>query len=138
MIGLAAALVNRLSTSDVLQRKLAVYERVPAIFTATRIPENCGYPYVWTPGEYSSVDDAVKNARLSEIHRDVSVYTLDEGSDALVEELAWAIRNVLHKAPLRLGADENVVLNAAPPIVAPTGDGVLGRLVQLRFVISEG
>jgi hypothetical protein len=63
---------------------------------------------------------------------------LDEGTEETLDKLGWAIRNALHKRPLALGPDKNVVLDAAPPIVAPTGDGVLGRLVQLRLLISEG
>ena len=135
---LSAAIVERLAGMDLLQRKLARYADQLAIFTAKSVPEKTGYPYVWSPAQYSAEDGDAKNSAILTLHRDVGVYALDEGSDALVEELAWCIRRALHKQPLRLDVDQNVVLNAAPPIVAPTGDGVLGRLVQLRLVISEG
>lgn len=137
-VELASALVNRLSGSDVLLRGLAKYEGAPAIFTAASIPEDADYPYVWAPSEHGSADDDVKNGNVLTLHRDVMVVDLDRGTEKLLDELAEAIRRMLHKAPLALGVDKNVVLNAAPPIVAPTSDGVIGRLVQLRLVISEG
>ena len=140
MIPIAAAIVERLSGMDYLQRTLAKYgdSKGLAIFTASSIPEDATYPYVWSPAEYQAIDYDAKNAALATLFRDVSVYAIDAGSDQVVEELAWCIRRALHKQPLRLDVDQNVVLNAAPPIVAPTADGILGRLVQLRLVISEG
>jgi hypothetical protein len=137
-IELSAAIVNRLCGQDYLLRTLSTYRNAPAIFTAASIPEDTAYPYVWSPSEYSSQDDDAKNAAVFTLHRDVNVYVRDEGTESVLDELAAAIRRALHKAPLRLGVDKNVVLNAAPPIVAPTADGVIGRLVQLRLLISEG
>lgn len=135
---LSSAIVERLAGMDLLQRSLSTYQGRPAIFTARSIPEGAQYPYVWSPDVHAAVDDDVKNARLWTAFRDVWVCCQDDGSDALVDQLAWCVRSALHKVPLRLEVDENVVLNAAPPIVAPTSDGVLGRIVQLRLLISEG
>jgi hypothetical protein len=137
-VDLTACLIERLGTSEMLRRELGEYQKGPAIFSGSLIPEDAPYPYVWLSPVVSSQDDDTKNANVYTLFCDVGAYVQDEGTEKLVDQLGWELRRLLHKKPLRLGVEENVVLNAAPPIVAPTGDGVLGRLVQLRVLISGG
>ena len=130
------AIFDRLAGLEALVDELAEYSDLPAIFTGARVPGDAPYPYVHVQ-PVAGVNDDTKTSRRPELFFDVGVYADDPETSVTVERLAWAIHEEFHRRPLALGAFQNVVAEASPPIVAPTSDEITGRIISLRLVLSS-
>jgi hypothetical protein len=123
---------------------LATYQGVPAVFTRRPVPEDAAYPLAIVGPEVSVTDQDLLNERVPVVVRDVVVYgqkgAPGEDQYRVVEELAWAVRELFHRQKRSLTvADHHVVdVVTAGPIAAPTEDeNLVGRLVSLTVRLQR-
>jgi len=108
----------------------------PAVFTSRTVPEDAELPYILTTGNVTQVPFESKQLRGWEVTRDIGCYAKDLGSDALVEQIAERVRALFHRQSLAIGAGA-IIAFCVGPFVAPTGDGVTGRIVQVTWKYFE-
>jgi hypothetical protein len=129
------AFFDAMAASSALTSQLSVFGGAPAIFTAKTIPPDAKRPYVWSYAEASQApfDDKTQEGR--ELVRDIWAVADDDGSEALVAEIAEEVRAVFHRLPLDFGPGRTGMLtDASGPRLASTSDGVTARIVTVRAI----
>lgn len=108
----------------------------PAVFTA-EVPEDAPDTFIHlSRGNVSDLPFDTKTWIGREIVRDVYCYGPDTGSDVAIDNLAEAVRAVLHRASFSLGSG-TIICEAGGPIIAPTGENVVGRVVSVRITYQH-
>lgn len=136
MLNLTAAVEARLKADIPLAALLAQYQGDPAIFTSWPVPADAERPYVVTAGHVADVDNDADGISLRTIVRDVACYGDNRGSAKEIEEIAEAVRSALHGQIFTIDGGHLLVCRCAGPIVAPTDDRVIGRIVTASFLVN--
>jgi len=127
---------DEMAAETSITSKLSTYSSKPAIFTGQYVPENASLPYIHTRGVVSDTPFDTKDMTGREIIRDIGCYAEDTGSDKAIEELAEAVRSFFHRRSFSIGTGMVLCL-ADGPRIAPTGEGVTGRIVSVRLIYHE-
>jgi hypothetical protein len=115
---------------------ISTYGSAPAVFTSSHVPEDVSGTYIWTPPNLSDIAYDTKTTTGRDIHRQVGCYATDTGSDLAIENLAEAVRTVFHRQTVNVG-QVNYHCTASGPTEAPTGEGIVGRIVTIRLIYQE-
>jgi len=134
---------DKLAGDSVLTGLLATYGSdsppAPAIFTSFPVPPDAVRPFIFTEGEVAAggFDELAGDLGLDVI-RDVAAYANNTGSALAIEAIAQRIRTVLHRQPLTIPNGSHVMtICVSGPVVAPTDDTLVGRLLSFRIVAME-
>ncbi|ADU50169.1 hypothetical protein Tmar_0044 [Thermaerobacter marianensis DSM 12885] len=139
MAALTQALYDRLAGDTELRTMLGTYKGQPAIFTAPP-PGDAGeaaYPMIVTLGAVSDTPDDTKTSRGREVQRDITCYTLADGSMSQVEAIAERVRQLLHRQPLAVDGYHVWLAEVNGPILAETDDTVYGLTLTVRLRMEE-
>ncbi|HEY8414807.1 MAG TPA: DUF3168 domain-containing protein [Thermaerobacter sp.] len=136
MAALTQALYGRLAGDPELRSMLGTYEGQPAIFTAPP-PGDAPYPMIVSLGAVSDTPDDTKTSRGREVQRDITCYTLADGSMAQVETLAERVRQLLHRQPLAVDGYHVWLAEVSGPILAETDNTVYGLTLTVRLRMEE-
>ena len=126
------AIYNRLVSDLSLISRLASYKGQPAVFTIDPVPANAVLPYVVVSGPTSDVPFDTKTTEGREMLVDVRCYTDDNGSKALVEDIAERVRELFHRQKINVTGYDNLITVCNGPIFM-TEDGAYGMIVTIRF-----
>ena len=135
-MSVSSAFYNMLALDSDISSLVATYGGSPAVFTSSRVPEDATLAYIWSPPSISDVPFDSKTTTGREIHRQIGCYAEDTGSDLAIEELAEVVRSVFHRQTVNVG-QVNYHCTASGPIVAPTGEGIVGRIITIRLIYQE-
>lgn len=130
------AIFNRLIADTSLTSKVAVYKGHPAVFTIDPVPANAVLPYVVVSGPTSDVPFDTKTTEGREMLVDVRCYTDDNGSKALVEEIAERVRELFHRQKIEVTGYDNLITICNGPIFM-SEDGAYGMIVTIRFKLER-
>lgn len=136
MLNLSLALHARLADDASIRSMVAEYRGAPAIFTSVTVPSDASRPYIIISGSASDIDDGADDVELRSIERDIGCYADNTGSIAFIDELAEAVRASLHGSSFTIGDKRVLVCRCSGPLVAPTDDSVVGRIVTAAFLIN--
>jgi hypothetical protein len=125
-----AFVVRLLDTPDVASR-LSTILSVPAIFTRRPIPEMARPPYVIVGGPVTDEPWDTKTTVGREILTDIFVYAEETGDESLVEEIAEAAREAIHRKPVAAVGYGVLVQRVSGPLEAPAS-GLYGRVISVR------
>ena len=136
MSAITQAFFDVLNGDSYLESRLSRFGTRPAIFTVDPPPGSPDFPFIISAGEASTVPEDTKTSYGREILRDISCFD-DSKSAALVEDIAERVRALFHDQTITV-AGYTTVLSEVPsgPIVLD-GEGVRGRLVQVRLLLEE-
>jgi len=135
-MSVSSAFYNMLALDSDVAALVSTYGSAPAVFTSSWVPEDATGTYIWTPPTISDIAYDTKTTRGREIHRQVGCYAEDTGSDLAIETLAEAVRTVFHRQTVNVG-QVNYHCTASGPTQAPTGEGIVGRIVTIRLIYQE-
>lgn len=116
---------------------LASYGGAPAIFTQPQAPDDATLGYVTVSAPVASEPEDTKDRDGIDVDLDVGVYFTNAGSDAAVNEAARRVKRLLHRRRLAVSGYTVIVAVARAPVVAPTDDTVVGRLVRARYMLRS-
>jgi len=133
---LTQAFADRLN-DPTLNAMLAIYRGDPAVFTNDHVPTDATLPFLVTAGEIGAAPFDTKTSTGRDVLRDIGCYAEDDGSPAVVEAIAERVRVLFHRHRLTVSGGHTIIAAADPPIKAPTEDGIVGRIVQVRLVVMD-
>jgi len=134
---LTQAIYARLVGDAELVSMLAEYEGLPAVFTDENVPENATLPFAWTSGEVAAVPDDTKLQEGRQIMRDIGFYARRTGSAEEVEAIAERGRALFHRHAIAISDSRTIVAWCSGPVVAPTDNNVIGRIVTVHLRIEK-
>lgn len=148
---LTQAIYDALSGDATLVALLATYGSdsppAPAIFTSWPVPANATRPYIVSAGEtgVSNFDELAPTGGESppthlglDALRDVHCYADNDGSASTIEAIARRIRKVLHRTALTVPNGSHIMTQCVSgPVLAPTDDSLVGRMLTFRIVAME-
>lgn len=127
---------EELAADSVLSARLSEYAGGPAVFSGDRIPEDASLPYIWIRVPSDAPWDT-KDIPGRDVLVDLGCYGKDTGSSEETDALAAAARDVFRRRdPFPIGTGSVLCLWAGT-LPAPTGQGVVGRIVTIRLVWQE-
>jgi len=142
-MNITQAIYDKLAGDSILTGLLATYGSdsppAPAIFTMFPVPPDAARPYIFTEGEdaVGNFDELAGDLGLDVI-RSVAAYADNTGSALPIEAIARRIRTVLHRQSLVIPNGSHVqTICVSGPVVAPTDDTLVGRLLSFRIVAME-
>lgn len=128
----ASAIYAALSADSDVASMLAEYGGAPAVFTTRLVPENATRPYLHVQ-EVSQTPFDTKDAHGQDELWQIGAYADETGSEVEIRALADAVDAALHRATLDIG-DGTILCLVTGKLLAPTGENVVGRIIQLRLV----
>jgi hypothetical protein len=142
------ALFDRLEASAVLASGLASYRGELALFAADTVPADAPRPYATIYGPIGASNFDTKTGARSEepaagtghiLAFDLNFFADAEGDPRLVEQLATAAGEAIHRQHAALAASGWTVLvaSAQAPVIAPTDDSIYGRRVPISLIVRK-
>jgi hypothetical protein len=138
-MSISAAFYNRLVNDAELKTLLGSYNGVPAVFTASPVPDNASLPYVITAGQVSDsteIPTNTKNRTATQFMRDIRIYAEQTGSMAPIEKIGERVWNIFHKQPLTINGWNVLEVKATRPVIYPQ-DGVYGLYVTVTVTMQQ-
>jgi hypothetical protein len=136
MLNVTRSIVDRLKSDATVSYLVATYRGEPAIFSAWPVPADAARPYIVTDGNVTDDDDDADSVSLRTITRDIACYADNKGSARDVEDIAEAVRSALHGVSFAVDGGRLLVCRCTGPVVAPTDNRVLGRVVTVSLLIN--
>lgn len=136
----AQAIYTRLSGDATLVAMLGTrgIPARPAIFTFWPAPADAvAALYVVAAGNVSNQPQDTKTTLGRTVVRDVFVYGPNVGNVTAIEAAAERIRGLLHRYCLTVTGYRVYIAVADGPIVAPTGDDMVGRVVTVTWTCEH-
>lgn len=138
-LDIAPPLRTAIMAATAISSKLALYAGEPGIFTRRPLPGDAIYPLILINPAAAIGDQDYLNNQLPIVFRDVAVYGNQPDDYRLIEEIAYAIRDLFHRNKWAITPDGYDVIQivAKGPIPGATDDQttvgrVVGLTVQLR------
>lgn len=138
-MSISAAFYQRLVNDAELGTLLAKYNGMPAVFTASPIPDNASLPYVITAGQVSDSTEIpanTKNRTATQFMRDIRIYADQTGSMAKIEQIGERVWEIFHKQPLSINGWNVLEVKASRPVIYPQ-DGVYGLYVTVMVTMQQ-
>jgi hypothetical protein len=132
---LTAACIARLIGSTDLVGLVGTFKGQPAIFGKRPVPQGALRPYISLGPVVASTAFDTKDRQGRRIARDIGCYIDDAGVADPVDEMAELVRDLFHRYALPVNGFDTLVTVASGPIVAPTDETVLGRLVMVEWLV---
>lgn len=131
----ASALYAALREDSDVASLVAQYDSAPAVFTTRLVPEDADRPYIHLQ-EVSSVPFDTKDNHGRDSLWQAGVYVDETGSEVELRTLTDAVDAALHRITLDI-ADGTLLCLVTGVLLAPTGENVVGRIVQVRLVYQS-
>ncbi len=126
-----------LFTEDVfIVSRIGEHNGLPAVYSVFPVPEGGGRPYIIIEGAAIDMPDDTKVSLGRDVTTDIRIYEDRPYSSATIDELAYYIRDLLHRSPLEVSGYEWVLTDVNGPIVADT-DTALGRWITVRVRLQN-
>lgn len=140
MTEVTQALYTTLTGDGTLAGLLAKYpaqSTTPAVFTKRPVPADAVMPYVVAEGELADEPFDSKTRQGREVFRDIGCFTAAREDDGdKVDQIAARVRALLHRVPVAVAGFGTLLTSVSGPVVAPTGDGVCGRILTVRLMLT--
>jgi hypothetical protein len=134
MKALRHAIIARLVATPDVTSRLSTFMTKPAMFDRRPVPSMARPPYgaVTPPVTDEAYDTKTTTGR--DILTDVFFFAEDTGDETLIDDLAEAAREALHRKPVAVTGYGNLVQSVSGPRDAPA-DGLYGRVLTVRTVM---
>jgi hypothetical protein len=133
MTSVQDGIYQRLASVTEITSQISTYLGNPAIFTRSRIPGDAVTRYI-------VIDDAIgdepydtKTTTGREVLHDIFVYDFESGDPSICQNVAELVRDVLHRQHITVSGYGPLIAVVNGPIVSPTDDEVIGRVVTARY-----
>jgi hypothetical protein len=133
MTSVQDGIYQRLASVTEITSQISTYLGNPAIFTRSRIPGDSVTRYI-------VIDDAIgdepydtKTTTGREVLHDIFVYDFESGDPSICQNVAELVRDVLHRQHITVSGYGPLIAVVNGPIVSPTDDEVIGRVVTARY-----
>lgn len=131
------AFYDQMANDSILTGMIGSLRGRPCIFTDGPIPGDAPMPLIVSIGEISHEPFDTKTDLGREIRRDIACYAKATGSAVTIEAIAERIRFLFHRVALSIPNLSTILCVTTGPIVAPTDETVVGRILTVRYVGQE-
>lgn len=132
-----AAIYNKIVADTSLTADLATYEGNPAVFFASKVPENATYPYIWSPGRVATSITDTKSAIGESLMMDLFIVTEETGSIKTLHEITRKLKAALHRQTMTLTGGNQVLSLVSGPVPAPLAENLAGTILTLEYQFFE-
>lgn len=138
MSALAKGLYDGLRGESTITADLPAYEGGFSIFNTSPIPPDAPWPMIVFTVAQGWENFDTKTTTGHEIFIDIGVFDEASGSTVIIDRLAEAVRDFLHRnlTALTIAGFNLRIISATGPISNDV-EKVYGRMVSLRLVIEE-
>jgi hypothetical protein len=141
MVGLTAAIHERLTGDATVAALCSTYAGAPAVFNGDPVPADATVPFVVIspPEAHTRADTKTFGIRRVRIRiRVISDQTSSTGGLPALEQLAERIVELLHRAPLTLDDGwTNYIADVEGPLDTPTSPDLIGLAVIPSFTVHD-
>jgi hypothetical protein len=138
-MSISTAFYQRLVNDAELKTMLAQYNGIPAVFTASPVPDDASLPYVITAGQISDSTEIPAHSKTrvaTQFIRDIRIYADQTGSMAQIEKIGLRVWEIFHQKPLTIEGWTAIETKASRPIIYPQ-DGVYGLYVTVSVTMQQ-
>jgi hypothetical protein len=106
----------------------------PAIFLTAPVPPAARRPWIVLAGFTVSSSWDTKDRPGSDVESDILAAADVDGTSRLIGPIASRVQSLLHKFVLDVAGFQTLIAWASAPIVAPTDETLIGRIVRTRWI----
>lgn len=152
-LDLTTPVIDRLLANAAVQAFLPTYTAdsggsAKAVFSTDRVPGDAGFPFIHSSGQIDDTPEDIKNTRFRVILRDIGIFDLvEDRSSSALDDIAEKVRNLFNRGnvaaehpvdgAMTVAGFKIITMEASGPVVAPTDEEVMGRIITLTIVLED-
>lgn len=116
---------------------LADYQGTPAVFANQTVPDDAERMWVQIGPVLIAEPFDTKDRDGIDASIDIGIYADNAGDDSDVNTAAKMVQRLLHRHRLAVSGYSVLVAEARKPVLAPTDETVVGRVVSARWLLRS-